>query len=122
MGSNKFSRLAVAFSALALATPAAASDGPIIKDYSLNGATGDSAPQVVHKSYAMNGATGAYTPAVRSTRPSVPVVRASQPSGFAWADAAIGAAVTLAVVLLTGITTTRVRRRRIQPPARPSTA
>jgi hypothetical protein len=121
MGSKPLNRIAVALSALVLAAPAVASEGPI-KNYSLNGATGDYAPQLVHKNYSLNGATGDYRPPVRATAPRVTVVHASNPSGFAWTDAAIGAAVALMLVLLAGITTSRIRRRRIQPPARPRTA
>jgi hypothetical protein len=127
MGSTKFSRLAVPLSIVALAVSpslaAAMTDQPV-KDYSQNGATGDYAPQKVFKDYSRNGATGDYTPAVESTASTVGVVKQSQQQSFAWGAAALGAAATLVLVLLSSVTARRVRRRRIgaPTPARPSAA
>jgi hypothetical protein len=124
MGSIRFRRIAVPLSVAALALlPATAANGTPLKDYSQNGSTGDFAPQRVHKDYSMNGATGNYTPAVKSTAPAV-VVASHDQSSFSWSAAAIGAVCTLLAVLLVGITSRQVRRRRISAPspARPTAA
>jgi hypothetical protein len=121
MGSNRSSRIAVTASMIALAAaPAATAMQP--KDYSKNGATGDYAAQRIYKDYSKNGATGDYSPAAVSTIPSVRIVK--QERSFAWGDAALGGASTLALVLFFGLTARRVRRRRIPAPApaRPSAA
>jgi hypothetical protein len=121
MGSIRCSRVVVLLSTAALALPASAG-AMTPKDYSLNGATGDYAPQKAFKDYSKNGATGDYAPAATSTQPVVRVVR--QGRSFAWGDAALGSASTLIVVAFFGITARRVRRRRIPAPApaRPSAA
>jgi hypothetical protein len=107
----------VALAAVALvALPAIASGAT---DYSKNAATGDyehgplaqSAPA---KDYSKNGATGDHAP-VES--PSVKVVTVTEDGGFAWDDAAIGAAVALALTLIALGATTAIRRRRIASPA-----
>lgn len=122
MGSKRYSRIATPLTIAALAlTPTAGAIAP--KDYSKNGATGDYAPQTVHKNYALNGATGDYTPAVsNATARTIPA--AHEQSSFAWGDAALGAGSMLVVVMLGSLTLLRVRRRRIAAPspARPSAA
>jgi hypothetical protein len=126
MGSMKSSRLAVPLSIVALAVSPAigtAASQPI-KDYSQNGATGDYAPQQVFKDYSRNGATGDFTPVVESTPSTVAVVKQSDKQSFAWGAAALGAAATLVLIGLSGVTARRIRRRRIgaPTPARPSAA
>jgi hypothetical protein len=95
-----------------------------VKDYSQNGATGDYAPQKVFKDYSRNGATGDFTPVVESTPSTVAVVKQSDKQSFAWGAAALGAAATLVLIGLSGVTARRIRRRRIgaPTPARPSAA
>ena len=120
MGSHLYTRIIPTIAALALAvTPATAGAS---KNYALNGASGDYAPAVVHKNYALNGATGNYTPATHSTAPSVRVVRVTENSGFAWSDAAVGAASAVLMALLIALGIHRVRGRRIPAPspARPT--
>jgi hypothetical protein len=126
MGSKKFSRIAVPLSALALALPTAAAgqvSGGSVNDHTPVGLTNDSTQHFV-RSYDQCGSGGqCWAPThVAVPAATATVVKAPQPDGFAWGDAAIGAAVTLIVVLLTGLTTRRVQRRRISGPARPSTA
>lgn len=124
MGSIKSRRTVVPLMIAALALPASAAGEPL-KDYSKNGATGDYAPQKVYKDYSKNGATGDFAPATTSASPQ-PVVRVVRQNdqSFAWGDAALGSASTLILVMFFGITTRRVRRRRIPAPApaRPSAA
>jgi len=118
MGSSLSHRIVPSLAALALAvTPAIASAMPV-KDYSQNGATGDYAPAVMHKNYALNGATGDYTPpATTTTQPQVRIVRVNESAGFAWSDAAVGAASVLLVALLAGAGIRRIRRRNIAAPS-----
>ena len=123
MGSNVSHRI-IPVAALALALAPAAAGAASLKDYSKNGATGDFAPAISHKNYSLNGATGDYTPAT-TTKPAAPtvrVVRVTEDSGFAWSDAAAGAATVLLVTLLAGVGLRRIRRRRIvaPSPARPT--
>jgi hypothetical protein len=124
MGSITSSRLAVPLSIAALAlVPVAGNAAAMpVKDYSMNGASGDYTPPTVHKDYSKNGASGDFTPAV-STTPAVIHVTHNANS-FAWGAAAIGSASTLVLVVLFGLTTRRVRRRRIPAPspARPAAA
>jgi hypothetical protein len=126
MGSKTFKKVAVPFMALALSAAPAGATAQLPVDYSKNGATGQYAPPVVHKSYAMNGASGDYTPSVNIPKTVAPVAPVTQSNGdgFAWGAAAIGAGSALLVVLMVGMTTRRVRRRRISAPtpARPSAA
>jgi hypothetical protein len=124
MGSISIRRIAVPLTALLLAL-APSANAMLLKDYSKNGATGSYAPAVVHKNYSLNGATGDYAPAINTRVPSTPIVSpAPHDDGFAWGDALLGAGVALLVVLLAGMTTRRVRRRRVPAPApaRPTTA
>jgi hypothetical protein len=124
MGSIRSSRIAVPLTVSALALlPAAGAHGMPLKDYSQNGATGDFAAQRIYKDYSKNGATGDYTPAVKTAVPSV-VVAPHEQNSFSWSAAAIGAASTLLLVLLAGVTSRQVRRRRISAPspARPTAA
>jgi len=124
MGSITSRRIAVPLSIAALALlPAAGASGTPVKDYSQNGATGDFASQQIYKDYSRNGATCDYTPAVKSTAPVV-VVAPHDQSSFSWGAAAIGAVCTLLLVLLAGITSRQIRRRRISAPspARPTAA
>jgi hypothetical protein len=122
---HKSAIAALAATAL-LALPAVAGSAT---DYSKNAATGDytaAEPQDEEiyidpstgfasgqKDYSKNGATGDYSPA---EAPSVEVVTAADDDGFAWGAAAIGAGVTLALVL-TALGATVIRRRRIASPA-----
>jgi hypothetical protein len=94
------------------------------KDYSKNGATGDYAVQKIYKDYSKNGATGDYAPAVTSAPPAIHVAANKQDQPFAWGDAALGGASMLVLVGFAGLTSRRVRRRRISAPvpARPSAA
>jgi hypothetical protein len=101
---------------MALALFPAGAAGAVVKDYSKNGATGESAPAIVHKNYSLNGATGDVTPATDITQPSVGVVHVTHDGGFAWGSAAVGAAVCLTVLLAIGATSRQVRRRRIPTP------
>jgi hypothetical protein len=116
MGSKSFKKIAVPLVALALtglpATASAASSG-----------LRNCQPHILYKDYSKNGATGDYAPACNIPTAVVPVAQAHG-DGFAWGDAAIGAGSALVIVLLGGMTTLRVRRRRIAPPtpARPSAA
>jgi hypothetical protein len=122
MGSIWSKRLAVPLVAAALGVfPVAAAAGPQ-KDYSQNGATGDNAPQVVHKNYALNGASGNFTPATNVGQPSVRIVRVPEADGFDWAAAAGGAGICLLVLLTVGLTSRRIRQRRLgaPSPARPT--
>jgi hypothetical protein len=123
MGSTWSRRISVPLAAAALGLFPAGAAGAV-KDYALNGATGDYTPAVVHKNYALNGATGDVAPPPAATPPSVHVVAVSHDPGFAWGDAAIGAAAALIVLLAIGTTSRRVRRRRIPAgaPARPTAA
>jgi hypothetical protein len=122
MGSIRFTRIALPLSILALAFSPAVASGMPIKDYSQNGATGDFAPQRIYKDYSKNGATGDFAPATASPAPVTPVAVHEQ-SSFSWGAALLGAGVTLTLILLVGVTSRRVRRRRIPAPspARPTT-
>ena len=124
MGSNLSRRivLPLAALALALASPGAAAAGTVGKDYSKNGATGEYAPAIVHKNYSLNGATGDYVPQIKHAQPTVRVVRVQQSPGFDWADAVVGGITVLLAALLAGVTTRRIRSRRIAAPtaARPT--
>jgi hypothetical protein len=124
MGSKSFKRLAVPLAALTLAVVPATAGALPDKDYSMNGATGDYAPAAVHKNYALNGATGDYAPAINVPKATVPVTPVPNSRGFAWGDAAVGAATALLIALLASLTLVRIRRRRISAPspARPSAA
>jgi hypothetical protein len=125
MGSKTFKKIAVPLVALALgAVPVSAAAAPNI-DYTKNGATGVYAPEIVHKDYTKNGATGDYAPAVNVPKHIVPIAPVTAPDdGFSWSAAAVGALAVLLLVMLVGITTRRVRRRRVPAPtpARPSAA
>jgi hypothetical protein len=125
MGSIRFTRIALPLSILALAFSPAVASGMPIKDYSQNGATGDFAPQRtqhIYKDYSKNGATGDFAPATASPAPVTPVAVHAQ-SSFSWGAALLGAGVTLMLILLAGVTSRQVRRRRISAPspARPTT-
>jgi hypothetical protein len=103
---------AAGLAALALAASPAGATTP--KNYSLNGATGDAAPQVhLVKNYGLNGATGDYAPQRPSAAPVVaalPAQASAAPGGdFAWGSALAGAGATLLLVLALGGT---LRRRR----------
>ena len=110
MGSKTLKTAVAGLAALALAAAPAGAVTP--KDYSLNGATGDYAPQQhLVKNYSLNGASGDYAPQVPS---QPPVAAAPAPvttgGGFAWGAALAGAGTTLLLVLALG-GTLRVRRR-----------
>jgi hypothetical protein len=123
MGRNTRILKAVTISSLVIAlVPAGVATAGPLKNYSQNGATGDYAPQVAHKNYALNGATGDYTPPVSHPQSAPVITTVPGDSGFAWGDAAIGAAVALLGMSLVLFTSRRVRRRRIPAPvpARPS--
>jgi hypothetical protein len=124
MGSITSSRLAVPLSIAALAlVPVAGNAAAVpVKDYSMNGASGDYTPPAVHKDYSKNGASGDFTPAVSTTPPVIHLTHNA--NSFAWGAAAIGSASTLVLVMGFGLTTRRVRRRRIAAPtpARPAAA
>jgi hypothetical protein len=120
MGSIWSTRVAVAAMALALLPAGAAT---AMTDYSKNGATGTYATAIVHKNYALNGATGDFAPPTDVTQPSVRVARVTHDGGFAWGLAAVGAGVSLLVLLAIGATSRRIRRRQVpvRSPARPGT-
>jgi hypothetical protein len=115
MGSKPSKHATVALATLALAAaPAAAMPA---KDYSKNGATGDTVPQVRHqtlvKNYGLNGASGDYAPPVKRHIPPLPpaqTVNAVANDGFAWGAALAGAGTTLLLVVGLG-GTMRMRRR-----------
>ncbi|MFL5840420.1 MAG: hypothetical protein ACJ77Z_08210 [Thermoleophilaceae bacterium] len=115
MGSKSSKQVTAALATLALAAaPAAAMPA---KDYSMNGATGDTVPQVRHqtlvKNYGLNGASGDYAPAVKTQVPALPPAQAVNTvtsDGFSWGAALAGAGTTLLLVLALGATM-RIRRR-----------
>jgi hypothetical protein len=123
MGSIRFTRIAVPLSIAALALIPAVGAAAPIKDYSMNGATGEVTPQHTYKDYSKNGATGDYAPTAPTTAPTTVAVVHEQ-SSFSWGAAAIGGAATLIIVMLAGMTSRRVRRRHVgaPSPARPSAA
>ena len=104
MGSIRFTRIALPLSILALAVSPAVASGMPVKDYSKNGSTGD------------------FAPATASPAPATPVAVHDE-SSFSWGAALLGAGVTLMLILLVGLTSRVVRRRRIPAPspARPKT-
>jgi hypothetical protein len=111
----------VAAGLAALAVAAAPAGAEPLKDYSLNGATGDSAPQVhLVKNYGLNGATGDYAPQRPSAAPVVVSAPARQEPAvtgntFAWGSAFAGAGATLLLVLALG-GTLRIRRHASSSP------
>jgi hypothetical protein len=117
MGSAWSKRVAIPLAATALAAFPAGASGMLPKDYSMNGATGDYAPAIVHTNYALNGATGTYAPAITRAHRTVRMVEVQQSRGFAWGAAAAGAAVGLLVLLAVGLTSVRIHRRRTSAPS-----
>ena len=117
MGFKAFSWIAVPLAALALVAqpafgfPQESANVAPRPDVSAN------APQKMYKNYALNGATGDFAPQVDHPQPSVRVVQVTKPRGFAWDASIAGAGATLLVVLIAGATTRRVRRRRIAAPS-----
>ena len=117
MGFKAVSRIAVPLAAFALVAQPAFGLPQESANIAPRPEASVNAPQKLYKNYSLNGATGDFAPQVHHPQPSVRIVQVTKPRGFAWDASIAGAGATLLVVLIAGATTRRVRRRRIVAPS-----